>query len=171
MQDSRQLNHFPPSPTKIPSITLLPMVRRKETPLERQRRWKNNPKNQDKWIVRHVNDATKNLIQLHVKPIIAGTPEQLQQCRALVEVFTSGLPIPWREAYRGPTRIGVEVENSESITSTVPYLKLNTHVLGAGVYGSVYSATRQSGDSVLAVKEQIIKFKHGIEYVQSKLLR
>ena len=143
------------------------MVRRKETPLERQRRWKNNPKNQDKWIVRHVNDATKNLIQRHVEPIIAGTPEQLQQCRALVEVFTSGLPIPWREAYRGPTRMW----NSDSTTFTVPYLRLSTQVLGAGVFGNVYSATSKSGDSVLAVKEQIIKFKHGIEYVQSKLLR
>jgi hypothetical protein len=143
------------------------MVRRKETPLERQRRWKNNPKNQDKWIVRHVNDATKNLTQRHVEPIIAGTPEQLQQCRALVEIFTSGLPIPWREAYRGPTRMW----NSDSTTFTVPYLRLSTQVLGAGVFGNVYSAKSKSGDSVLAVKEQIIKFKHGIEYVQSKLLR
>ena len=147
------------------------MVRRKETPLERQRRWKNNPKNQDKWIVRHVNDATKNLIQLHVEPIIVGTTEQLQQCRALVEIFTSGLPVPWLEAYRGPTRLGVDAENSESIISAVPYLKISTQVLGAGVYGNVYSATRPSDGTFLAVKVQIIKFKHGIEYVQSRLIR
>ncbi len=128
--------------------------------MERQRRWKNNPKNQDKWIVRHVNDATKNLIQAHVDP--------LQQCRSLVEMFTSGLPIAWREAYRGPSKIG----NSDSNTSTVhPYLKFSAQLLGAGTFGNVYSATSQSGDSVLAVKEQIIKFKHGIEYVQSKPMR
>jgi hypothetical protein len=147
------------------------MVRRKETPLERQRRWKRNPKNQDKWVVRHVIDATKKLMESHGEPIIVGTPVQLQQCRELVEMFTSRLPIAWREAYRGPTRIGVDVDTSDDTTSPSPYLKFSPHVLGAGAFGSVYSATRQSGDSVLAVKEQIIKFKHGIEYVQSKLLR
>ena len=117
-------------------------------------------------------DATKKLMQADVEPIIVGTPVQLQQCRELVEMFTSGLPIAWREAYRGPTKKEVDVENSESTISTVPYLKINTEVLGAGVYGNVYSATRRlSGGPVLAVKEQIIKFKHGIEHVQSKLLR
>jgi hypothetical protein len=116
-------------------------------------------------------DATKKLMQADIEPIIVGTPVQLQQCRELVEMFTSGLPIAWREAYRGPTKKEVDVENSESTISTVPYLKINTKVLGAGVYGNVYSATRFSGGLVLAVKEQIIKFKHGIEHVQSKLLR